>query len=187
MTQTALFPAAPPAFVPAVISPCERYRYELRREVEPGAWQRGGPLVLFCGANPSTADAIDDDHTIRKELGFTRRWLFDGLPFDGFVKWNLIPWRSTDPKGVPNNWDAAGYPENEIALLEALSEPRVKLIVAAWGDCLIRNQMFGMARTTFRKATEGYDMRCFGLTKNGQPKHTLTLGYGTPLERWCPP
>ncbi|OWK26567.1 hypothetical protein AJ87_05785 [Rhizobium yanglingense] len=44
----------------AVISDCGRYRYELTR-----VWEMGRPLLVTCMLNPSTADADNDDPTIR--------------------------------------------------------------------------------------------------------------------------
>ncbi len=44
----------------AVISYCGRYRYLLRR-----VWDWSKPRALICMVNPSTADARQDDATIR--------------------------------------------------------------------------------------------------------------------------
>jgi hypothetical protein len=52
----------------AVISPCGLYRYRLERHGLSGA---GG--VAWIMVNPSTADATQDDATIRKVIGFTER------------------------------------------------------------------------------------------------------------------
>ncbi len=51
----------------ATISDCGTYRYHLARE-----WSTGKP-ILFVMLNPSTADAGEDDPTIRKCLGFATR------------------------------------------------------------------------------------------------------------------
>ena len=168
--------AKPPAFVPAVFSPCERYRYELRREVSPGSWD-GGELALFCGANPSTADAFRNDATIRKEIGFTLRW---GLA--GFIKLNLHGWRSTDPDEVPRSALSVG-PGNRAAIELALREPRIKLVVAAWGDCLANNPCTRAEADHFVMAANaaGHGVLCFGHNKSGAPMHPLTLSYATAL------
>jgi hypothetical protein len=50
------------------LSDCGTYRYELWRR-----WAEG-PHVLFVMLNPSTADAVTDDATIRKCIGYAKRW-----------------------------------------------------------------------------------------------------------------
>ena len=44
----------------AVISDCSKYRYLLRR-----TWDHSKPRLLYVMLNPSTADARNDDATIR--------------------------------------------------------------------------------------------------------------------------
>lgn len=53
----------------AELSPCGRYRYRLWR-----AWATEGRSALIVGLNPSTADATEDDPTIRREVAFAKRW-----------------------------------------------------------------------------------------------------------------
>src|SRR5262249_44998661 len=62
--------AAVACFRSAVISACGRYRYYLCRKLAGG----GGRVATFIMLNPSTADAERDDSTIRKCVGFGRRW-----------------------------------------------------------------------------------------------------------------
>ena len=52
----------------AAISPCGRYRYALWRK-----WSDMGPLATFLMLNPSTADASENDATIRKCIGWLGR------------------------------------------------------------------------------------------------------------------
>ena len=58
----------------AELSEDGRYRYWLSRRLE-----MGERTVLFVGLNPSTADVQQDDPTIRKWVGFARRWGFNSL------------------------------------------------------------------------------------------------------------
>src|SRR5207253_9302632 len=74
------------------------YRYSLTREIlNPGIGcldedERGG-TVTFVGLNPSTADATQDDPTIRRCIRFAREWGFDRLKMV-----NLYAYRATDPR-----------------------------------------------------------------------------------------
>ena len=56
----------------AVLSPCGDYRYRLEREIAVPPGFR--PTVLVIMINPSTADAVEDDHTIRKLKGFAAHY-----------------------------------------------------------------------------------------------------------------
>lgn len=51
----------------AIISKCGMYRYRLERDVQPE-----GLVFGYFGVNGSTATATEDDHTVRKWIGFTK-------------------------------------------------------------------------------------------------------------------
>jgi len=103
----------------AVLSPCGLYRYELWRR-----WS-DGPHVLFVMLNPSTADATNDDPTIRKCIAYAKRWGFGAICVA-----NLFAFRATDPKEMKRASDPVG-PDNDATLARLASE--AKIIVAAWG------------------------------------------------------
>ena len=77
----------------AIISPCGRYRYVLKRNL-PQAIRWVKPC-LFVMLNPSVADAELDDPTIRRCIGFAKR---EGCTELTVV--NLFAYRSTDPEGL---------------------------------------------------------------------------------------
>src|SRR5882724_4976365 len=85
----------------AVLSDCERYRYAL--------WRRWAerPAVLFVGLNPSTADALQDDPTIRRCIRFAKAWGYGALYMG-----NLFAFRATDPRAMKAEADAVG-PDND--------------------------------------------------------------------------
>lgn len=97
------------------------YRYWLLRRLS-----MGERAVTFVGLNPSTADATQDDPTIRRCVGYARRWGFDWLYMG-----NLHAWRSTDPKGLPTDPLTSVGPRNQEALTWLTQKS--ELIIACWG------------------------------------------------------
>src|SRR6185312_12359012 len=107
----------------AYISDCGRYRYGLGREWDYPA----KPALTFIMLNPSTADAEQDDPTIRRCIGFAKR---DG--FGALTVLNLYALRATDPRELERADDPKG-PENDTML--RLHLKRGGTFVAAWGAC----------------------------------------------------
>src|SRR5688572_19878180 len=76
--------------------------------------------------NPSTADHVDNDPTIRRCMGFAKRMDY------GFLQVvNCYAFRATDPKALYEEPDAFGQ-ENADYLKECIL--RADLVVCAWGD-----------------------------------------------------
>lgn len=162
----------------AVISDCRTYRYVLWRSLS-GAGLAGS--VLWVMVNPSTADAWTDDATIRKVMGFSRRW--------GFAQArvvNLYALRSRNPKALLTHPEPVG-PENDryICLEASVADG----IVLAWGnnaDPARARDVRGLIRMNTEAGGEHPTRRerstpiwHLGLTGPGQPKHPLMLGYDT--------
>lgn len=145
-----------------------RYRYWLGR-----FWADTRVMSLaFIMLNPSTADADDDDPTIRKCVGFARR-----LGYTGVSVFNLYAYRATEPRDLAaarrRGVDVVG-PENDERLRTMLvSRMRAGCgVVAAWGahapDARVREVL----------AMPGSRALCtLGLTTKGVPRHPLMLGY----------
>lgn len=138
----------------AVLSRDGRYRYALRR-----VWDVSRPTVLFVGFNPSTADAICDDPTIRRCIGFAKRWNFGQL-----VVGNLFAFRTPWPHALRCARNPIGR-ENDRWLRRLACE--ADLVIAAWGGA-------GSYRARDRQV-HGLlgPMKCLGLTRTGQPRHPL--------------
>lgn len=141
------------------------YRYWLSRRLS-----MGDRAVLFVGLNPSTADATQDDPTIRRCVGFARQWGFDWL-----LMGNIYAYRSTDPKVLPSIDDPVG-PENHAAL--TWMSDRAELIVAAWG----KNKLNPPGRWLARAILHHPQVRCLGRNQDGTPKHPLYLAKTTELQ-----
>ena len=153
------------AEVAAIFSACRRYRYTLRREGLPGI---GEGRVMFLMLNPSTADAVRDDPTVRRCMGFSRHWGYREL-----VVGNIFALRSTDPQALYRVEDPIGELNDEHLLREALA---AELVVAAWGvhgKHLERGD--GVAAMLGRA---GVTLYCLGHNQNGSPRHPLYVPGG---------
>ncbi len=157
----------------AILSADGRYRYGLDRSIG-----MGDRVVAFIGVNPSTADANVDDATVRKWRGFSARW-----GFDKFFVGNLFAWRSTDVRALATAEDPVG-PETDAHLRVMLSY--AELVVPCWGDSGKLPVSLRMRVEAVREliCESGRPVKCLGLTKGGDPKHPLMLGYSTALQDW---
>lgn len=108
----------------AIISECGHYRYRLTRWLGLQA-----PLATFIMLNPSTADAEQDDPTIRRCIGFAR-----AMGCGRLAVANLFAFRATKPEDMRLARDPVG-PENDEfidRLARETAETGGKLI-CAWG------------------------------------------------------
>ncbi len=144
-------------------SPSRTYRYLLTRIWDPTV----KPLV-FLMLNPSTADALDDDATIRRlagPKGFARR---EGA--GGIVVVNLFALCSTDPRALVRHPGPVG-PYNDVFVRQAVGQG--SRVVAAWGAAPIAEERGKAVAETL--AARGVSLWCLGTTGKGQPRHPLYL------------
>lgn len=163
----------------AVISDCGRYRYRLDRDCAPDG-RSFGPRMAWIMVNPSTADAEQDDATIRRVVGFSRRHSCFRVTVG-----NLFAYRATDVRELKRVADPVG-PENDIYLRGIMHE--AQCVVVAWGP--LAKQPKGL-RDRFKRVAEIAEQMkrplwCFGTANDGQPRHPLMLAYDTPLVPWSP-
>lgn len=156
----------------AEISDCGRYRYRLTRE-----WDTALPPATFVMLNPSTADADQDDATIRKCTRYAQRWGMGSL-----VVVNLYAWRATDPRTLPTGDEAIG-PDNDAWLTQTALDTvdAGGPLVAAWGAHASAHRVADV------RALPGMDrLMCLSVTKSGQPGHPLYLPGDQSLGVWEP-
>lgn len=132
------------------------FRYSLAR-----VWA-DGPRLLFIMLNPSTADELADDATIRRCMGFAK-------DYGSLEVVNLFAFRTVSPAVLAG----AGYPvgpDNDRYIIEALG--RADGVICAWGavrhhrtvEVLELVRLFASVPAT-----------ALALTKDGQPRHPLYL------------
>lgn len=149
----------------AEMSPDGIYRYRLSR-----TWD-DTPHATFIMLNPSIADAMVDDRTIKRCMSFARGWGLGGINVV-----NLYALRSTDPNGLWCVADPVG-PDNDQHLRDAGSSGA--LLVAAWGAHAKKDRIAEvLALPGFEKLT------CLATTKAGQPRHPLYLDGGLTPVPW---
>jgi hypothetical protein len=121
--------------------------------------------------NPSTADERSDDPTIRKCVGFSKRWGFSSM-----VVTNLFAFRATDPKDLHAllkvDYVRAVGGGNDEAIASAVNES--DLVVIAWGANAgripIPRRVSEVMRMFLRPSV-------IGLTNGGHPLHPCMAGY----------
>ncbi len=150
----------------AVISPCGRYRYLLRR-----SWNHDRMRALFIMLNPSTADADVDDATIRSCARLCRSW-----GHGSFEVINLFGWRATDPRELEKADDPVG-PRNDQIAEGAMG--RCDVTICAWGAHQIAKERAHTMRALI--LSNRPVAFCLGMTKSGAPKHPLYIKTGTLL------
>jgi hypothetical protein len=159
----------------AIISPCGHFRFRLERDVA-----MDGPTFAYFGINPSTADANLDDATVRKWIGFTK--VNGGRRF---IVGNVSAYRATDVKALGKALiPLARHLENLGHLSRIVDDADV--LVPCWGN---RSKAPSHMDNYFNAVlamllSSGKPVRHFGLTASGDPKHSLMLGYNTPLIEW---
>lgn len=161
----------------ASLSPGRYYRWELRRR-----WAEGGKRVCWIMCNPSTAlgrlpnGKILDDHTIRKCVGFSKRWGANAL-----IVVNLFAFRASDPRTVETIIRLDGVakaigPGNGHKIVQAVR--RSQITVAAWGGLL---KPWSTERGQLLQAL---GLQCLGVNHDGSPRHPLLTPYAQELEPW---
>lgn len=151
----------------AIISDCGSYRYRLGRK-----WADGVPCV-FVMLNPSTADAEQDDPTIRRCIAFAKAWGCGEL-----IVVNLFAFRATSPRDMMEADDPVG-PDNmeHVRHAAAVAKGRqgeiVGPVVCAWGS---HGSYMGQDETVLGwLQDELVTPMALKVTKQGHPGHPLYL------------
>ncbi len=148
----------------AIFSDCGQYRYRLHRRVT-----ASDRICMFIMLNPSTADALLDDPTIRRCVGFAR-----AMDCGMLEVVNLFAFRATKPKDMLTAPDPIG-PDNDKHINRCAQDAVMSggRIVCAWGangDHLARDKI-----VLRRLLLAGCDPQSLGETAKGMPRHPLYL------------
>lgn len=150
-----------------------RYRYRLWR-----IWDEGAERLAWVMLNPSVADGTSDDPTIRKCIGFARRWGFGSIEVV-----NLYAFRATAPRVLHAAIKEFGEPyavgpRNEDSLIEVCTH--AKTVIAAWGAKDFAGKRAASVKRTLLERLPS--VLSLGRTEGGEPRHPLYVPYDTAPE-----
>lgn len=141
------------------------YRYWLSR-----VWDEDLRPLLWIMLNPSRADHLLDDPTVRRVNGYSER-----LGAGGSFVVNLFAYRSTDPERLRQVPDPVG-PLNDRYLRDFLDNPHFSdRVVCAWGPLgTYRDRDLAVMAMIRERGRQPVALR---VTGNGSPGHPLRLPY----------
>lgn len=166
-TETTLFSSAS-----ALMDETGKYRLELSRIWDSA--EKNIRMILFIMLNPSTADALVNDPTVRRCMNFAQSWGYGGLYIG-----NLFAYRSTDPAELIR-LSRAGFDavhENNDSHLRRMQKDS-ETTVFAWGN----EGRLQMRDTEIIDKFPG--AFCLGKNQNGTPKHPLYVPAYTQLQQF---
>ncbi len=155
----------------ACLSAGGSHRYGLFRSL--GGKSATDRPVVFCMLNPSTADAMNNDPTLRRCMAFALSFGCRSL----YVV-NLFAWRATDPKQLQCVEDAVGSKNDELLAKLPSDWP----VVVGWG----KDKAATPERVRAVLALLNRDVQCLATNKDGSPGHPLFLPGTSALREWKP-
>jgi hypothetical protein len=133
-------------------------------------------LMAVFGINPSKADAIVNDPTIRRVCSFGKRYGHTGI-----VMLNPYPRIETDSRKLEHHDSARNATEVEFWMRSVT----VGRVVIAWGaHRLMADRQAAVCFALWGMRDE--DLWCWGRTKGGYPKHPLYLPNSAELQVFSP-
>jgi hypothetical protein len=132
-------------------------------------WDNQKPILGQVGLNPSTAGVDKNDATIVRSIVRAQKYGFGGL-----IQTNKYPHIATKPKNLDR---LIGIEENDLYIRKMVELTEIQLCM--WGsiiDDIFRSQQ------VFKMLMNPY---CLGINHDGQPKHSLYIGYDIPMVKYC--
>lgn len=131
------------------------HRYRLWR-----IWDDRLPKVMFIGLNPSNANEMEDDPTIRRVIGYAQNWGYGGV-----YMVNLFTVISSDPDILKNPIQWGNWAHARGIILDTAA--KCDKVIFAWG-----NHKAASFRA-YQIAGDIIKPHCLSINKNGSPKHPL--------------
>jgi hypothetical protein len=157
----------------AEVSPCGTFRYLLNRR-----WRPGNRNLVFIMLNPSTADAVLDDPTIRR-----CRRIAKSAGYYALSVVNLFAYRATDPRELIRQGDLSPVGSGNDEWIRRITHQGTPTVAVAWGCYGARYR----ERAHFVVGLVQRPVFCLGVTKTGQPRHPLLVPASQALVPWEAP
>ncbi|WP_040340364.1 DUF1643 domain-containing protein [Fictibacillus macauensis] len=137
------------------------YRYSLWR-----IWEHTLPKVTFIMLNPSTADHLTDDPTLRRCVQFAKDWGYGSLEVV-----NLFAYRATNPNKLREALDPIGK-DNDHYILQAVANS--EKVILAWG---VNGKLFRRDQAVLQLLLHANSTAICTIerTQNGHPRHPLYI------------
>lgn len=145
-----------------------KYRHSLWR-----IWDESKPLIMFIGLNPSTANEVGNDPTIRRVISFAKSWGYGGV-----YMMNLFSFVTPYPAELKKNEKYLNQFQN-FSEIESIAKGCDKIIFA-WGNF---EEAIDAGKEISFKFPNAY---CLGKNKNGSPKHPLYIKSDVELISFTP-
>ena len=170
----------------AVFSDCGRYRYWLER-----IWDLQRPILPWVLLNGSTAGTVRNDPTVKRVIGFTRRWKFGGLwlvnAFAGVATKPVDLFAMDDKVGPLNRHYVQKTIRDAWQHARSLTNTPELHVVLGWGNHGARGEQDRRVLDWISRAGAPVRLQCLGVTKRGCPRHplyraadTARVSYGGP-------
>ena len=156
----------------AVFSDCRRYRYWLER-----IWDLRRPILPWVLLNGSTAGTVRNDPTVKRAIGFTRRWNFGGLwlvnAFAGVATKPVDLFAMDDNVGPLNRHYVQKTIRDAWQHARSLTVTPELHVVLGWGNHGARGEQDRRVLDWISRAGAPVRLQCLGVTKRGCPRHPL--------------
>lgn len=154
-----------------IFSECRKHRFLLYRQwTDNGVSSAGNQdihVVHFVGLNPSVADETANDSTVKRMVGFAKRWGFNALRVT-----NLLSLVETHQAKIPADGDL--FCEENMSFVRCAHVRSCKTVFV-WG-AMGKVHGPGKFRRLARHVAEMVpDAWCLGYTKDWHPRHPLFL------------
>jgi len=156
-----------------MIEPTNGYRYRLERSLG-----RASASLLWVMFNPSTADDLVDDPTIRRCIGFAK-----AAGYGRMSVVNLFAARATRPARLLEIDDPVG-PDNDDVIKAEIR--RATTVAFAFGATRLAGLDVDQRWKTVDQMclSRGIIPKCLGMTKDGWPRHPLYVPSTQRLVEW---
>lgn len=136
---------------------------------------KGQKTLFVIGLNPSIANEIVPDYTIKKVMSFAEQ-----AGFDSFVMFNLYPLRTPYPDDLHNEIDMILHQENIEKIVSTLNNIQNPTVVASWGQTIKVRSFFIECLRDIYHSTLDFNIKWLkigDLTKNNHPRHPSRAPY----------